>query len=179
MLTWLRSQSLTGRTASALYGSIVAQAREPAFFADLGVPDTMEGRFGMIGVHMFLVLERLRREGNEGLRLGRALLETFATDIDDTLREIGVGDLSVPRRVKKAAAALHEHLIAYRAAIADHSLEGPLRSYVYLNRPEADASALAAYVQAALEALEREPWHKIAAGPIPFPSITTAERRRP
>ena len=106
MLTWLRSRSLSGRTASGLYGSIVAQARQPAFYAGGGVPDTLEGRFGMIVVHMFLVLERLRRDGDNGQVLGRALLEAFATDMDDSMREIGIGDLSVPRRVKKAAAAL-------------------------------------------------------------------------
>ncbi|MEQ1613200.1 MAG: ubiquinol-cytochrome C chaperone family protein, partial [Hyphomicrobiaceae bacterium] len=166
MLNWLRSRSLTGKTAAGLYGSIVAQARQPAFFSGAGVPDTMEGRFGMIGVHMFLVLERIRREGAEGQKLARALLECFMTDMDDNMREIGIGDIVVPRRVKKAAAALHEQLDAYRAALATGSAPAtfvePLVRYVYLERKTGAPDRLAAYMTAAARHLDQLGWNEIS-----------------
>lgn len=170
MLNWLRSRSNTGRTASTLYGSIVAQARQPAFFADSGVPDTMEGRFGMIGVHLFLVLERLRSEGEAGQAIGRALLERVVTDIDDSLREIGISDLGVPRRVKKAAAALHEQIDDYRAAGADRAqLCQRLAHHVFFDRPGGDPERLAGYVAAARAQLDAAPATDILRGIVRFP----------
>lgn len=174
VLNWFRSRSNTGRTASALYGSIVAQARDCAFYADGGVPDTTEGRFGMIGVHMFLVLERLRTEGRAGQELGRALLETMMTDIDDSLREIGFSDLAVPRRVKKAAAALHEQLAAYRAAAAGASgdaLASLLAHHVYLDRETGAPERLAAYMAASARHLEQQPLTRLANGEVTFPAF--------
>lgn len=176
MFNWLRSRSPTAKTAAGLYGSIVAQARKPVFFMDAGVPDTMEGRFGMIGVHMFLVLERLRRESTDGQLLARALLECFMTDMDDNMREIGIGDIVVPRRVKKAAAALHEHLDAYRSAIASGAgaaaLVEPLARYVYLEKGIGAPTRLAAYMVDAAGHLDRQNGREIAAGNVTFPSFT-------
>ena len=173
MLNWLRSRFPTAKTASGLYGSIVAQARQTAFFSAGGVPDTMEGRFGMIGVHMFLVLERIRHEGDAGQPLGRALLECFMTDMDDNMREIGIGDMVVPRRVKKAAAALHEQLDAYRTAIASEAvtdkLVEPLVRYVYLESAAGAPQRFAAYMVDAAHHLGKLGWQEIATGRISFP----------
>lgn len=175
MLHWLRARSDIGKTAAALYGSIVTQARSASFYAAAGVPDTMEGRFGMIGVHMFLALERIRLEGDSSQRLGRALLEAAMTDIDDSLREIGVSDLGVPRRVKKAAAALMEQLDAYRAATAGPSprddLARHLAHHVYLDRGGGAPAAVADYMIAAAPALAAQPWSAIAEGTIAFPAF--------
>lgn len=174
MLNWLRSRSLSARTAAGLYGSIVAQARNAAFYADGGVPDTMEGRFGMIGVHMFLTLERIRREGDAGQTLGRALVEAFNTDMDDNMREIGIGDMVVPKRVKKAAAALLEHLEAYRVAVTDGdaaALQTALQRYVFLGRDTGAPDRIAAYMTAAARRLDGQPWPAIAAGEITFPQF--------
>jgi len=176
VLNWLRSRSLSGQTAAGLYGSIVAQARNAAFYAAGGAPDTMEGRFGMIGVHMFLVLERIRHEGNAEKGLGRALIEAFVSDMDDSMREIGIGDMGVPRRVKKAAAALHEHLDSYRAALSsgdDRSLAEALRRYVFLETGTAAPQRLASYMRTASADLDKQPWPAIARGHISFPTFGT------
>jgi cytochrome b pre-mRNA-processing protein 3 len=125
MLTWLTRRSSDTRVAPELYGLIVTAARQPTFYLAGGVPDTKEGRFALLVVHMALVLERLRPEGEAGSALGQALIETFVTDIDDNMREIGIGDLSVPRNVKKAAAALENRWNRYRehlAAAADGAI---------------------------------------------------------
>src|SRR2546430_14212465 len=84
-------------TIEAIYGMIVAQAREPLFYRAMGVPDTVNGRFDMVLLHLWMVLRRLRPvEGGSGL--SQALFDHFFADMDDNLREIGVGDLTVPQR---------------------------------------------------------------------------------
>lgn len=117
MLTWLKEQRDLRVTARFLYGSIVTQARQKAFYADWGVPDTAEGRFEMVALHLVLALQRLAREGEPGQRLGQALTEAFVVDMDDIMREMTVGDLAVPRQVKRAVAAIYDRHIAYGAAL--------------------------------------------------------------
>jgi cytochrome b pre-mRNA-processing protein 3 len=126
ILDWLRKRSPTGRTATKIYGSIVAQARTRSFYADWGIPDTAEGRYEMLVVHMFLVLEAMRDMGVQTAATQRALVEQFVTDVDDSLRQLAVGDMSVPRRVKKAAAGLKERTALYRAAIEADASEDAL-----------------------------------------------------
>jgi cytochrome b pre-mRNA-processing protein 3 len=118
MLTWFKRSNSDSRVAPELYGLIVTAARQPEFYLAGGVPDTKEGRFALLVVHLSLVLERLRTEGEPGQGLGQQLIETFVTDIDDNMREIGIGDLSVPRNVKKAAAALENRWNRYREHLA-------------------------------------------------------------
>ena len=116
MLSWFSSEAQARRTALKLYGAIVTQARQPGFFAVHGVSDTPEGRTDMIILHLFIVLERL--SGRHGGAQDRpALSEIFVTDIDDCLREMGVGDLSVPKKVKRAAQAMGERCQAYQRAV--------------------------------------------------------------
>lgn len=118
MLSWFKSRAQDRRTAIDLYGAIVARARQPAFFAREGVLDTPEGRTAMIILLMFPLIERLQAGGRRERRMARLLAETFVTDIDDSLREMGVGDLSVPKKVKRAAQAMGERCLAYRSAAA-------------------------------------------------------------
>lgn len=126
MLAWLKQRRDRRRRARFLYGSIVTQARREAFYASWGVPDTNEGRFEMIVLHLSLVLGRLSGEGEPGRKLGQALTEVFVVDVDDGLREMTVGDLAVPRQVKRAVATLRERYGVYRAALVA-SDDGPLR----------------------------------------------------
>lgn len=143
MLDWLRTRSPAARTATKLYGSIVTQARTERFYAALATPDDPEGRFEMLLVHLALVLERLGREGAEGFELSRGLIEAFIGDMDDCLREMGVGDLTVPRRVKKAAAALYERRQVYAGALAepdDAMLVAALARNVYRAAPPGSAA---------------------------------------
>jgi cytochrome b pre-mRNA-processing protein 3 len=125
MLTWFKRRNSGNQVAPKLYGLIVTAARQPDFYLRGGVPDTKEGRFALLVVHLALVLERLRPEGEVGAALGQALIETFVTDIDDNMREIGIGDLSVPRNVKKAAAALENRWNRYREHLAVDPVSSP------------------------------------------------------
>ena len=118
MLNWLTRRADTNRTAGVIYVPIVASARQVTFYAVWGVPDTREGRFEMLALHVALVMRRLERCGLAGVRLSRALGEAFITDMDDNMREIGIGDLTVPKKVKRAAVALYDRHRDYGAALA-------------------------------------------------------------
>ncbi len=85
----------------AIYAAIVAQSRQPRFYADWGVPDTVTGRFDMICLHMALLFARLRREGKEVEKFAQAVFDLFFKDMDRSLRELGVTDLGVPKRIQK------------------------------------------------------------------------------
>ena len=127
MLKWFRTRNANTLKAKELYGAVVAAARHREFFAGYGVPDTFNGRYEMIVLVLFQLLERLRVDGagagGDIEELSRQTLEAFFTDMDDCMREAGVGDLSVPKKVKRAAAGFYERATAYRAALAadDHA----------------------------------------------------------
>ena len=99
------------RNIHGLYGVIVAQARSPAFYTHYGVSDSVEGRFELIVLHLVLVLRRLGAKGaaasergpslGPGSAVGQRLFDVFCRDLDDNLREMGVGDLAVPRRMRQ------------------------------------------------------------------------------
>jgi cytochrome b pre-mRNA-processing protein 3 len=125
--------------ARRLYGAIVAAARQERFYADWGVPDTLDGRFDMICLHMYLALSTLR--GKEQLR--QKLTDDFFADMDRSLREMGVGDLSVGKKVRKMAEAFYGRITAYEAAKDDPvELEKAIERNVLAKEP----GKLAAYV---------------------------------
>ena len=104
-------------TISALYGMIVAQARLPCFYRDYGVADTVNGRFDLIVLHLTVVLRRLA--GEPTLRaLGQGVFDQFCRDMDHNLREMGVGDLAVPREMRRFGEAFYGRQTAYSAALA-------------------------------------------------------------
>ena len=169
------------RAATALYASILDRAREPHFFASLGVPDTVDGRFETLALHAFLVLLRLKSEPSEAATgLSRALLEAFFADMDRSLREMGAADLGVGRRVKAMAQALFGRIGAYEKALAeagDAALEAALRRNLYgtIDMPRlADLATLARYVRRQHEALAAQPFSELRAGRVEFMDLSDA-----
>src|SRR5262245_52557044 len=100
-------------TIATLYGAIVPQARADAFYRHHRVPDTANGRLEMIVLHAVLVLSRLEAEGASVRPLGQALFDHFCSDMDASLREMGVGDMAVPRKMKAIAGAFYGRRRAY------------------------------------------------------------------
>ena len=105
-------------TIQAIYGRIVTQAREPIFYRDLGVPDTVNGRFDLLLLHLWLLLRRLRTVQG-GAELSQALFDRFCEDMDDNLREMGIGDQTVPKRMRAFGEAFYGRAKAY-----DEAMEG-------------------------------------------------------
>ncbi len=165
-----RSQLLD--RAHRLYGRALAQARHEAFYRDCGVPDTLDGRFETIALHAILVLRRLHREGEEGGALGQALFDVMMDDMDRSLREMGVGDLGVGRRVKAMARAFYGRARAYEAALAagDGALGDALRRNLFgtVAVSAADVAALAAYVHGTAAALDAQTGAELLAGEVRF-----------
>src|SRR5262245_60972723 len=118
MIWWRRTPRQA--TIDALYGTIVAQARLPEFYVAYGVPDTVEGRFELLVVHQALTARRLAREPATAA-LGPALFERFCRDLDHNLREMGVGDLTVPKKMQGFAEAFFGRARAYDHALTDHN----------------------------------------------------------
>ena len=175
MLAWLKKIRARRQTARLLYGSIVTAARRHTFYADWGAPDTLQGRFELILVHLVLAQRRLMLEGPGGARLARALSEVFVVDMDDQMREMTFGDLRVPREITGATAALFDRWRAYDGALATgegrplaEALAGQL---AYLD-PEAriDTRNLAGYMRRAAEAILAQPSAGILAGEFAWPS---------
>lgn len=174
MLTWLKTQAEERHKARDLYGAVVAQARQPRLFTQLGVPDTPEGRYEAIVLHAYLLLERLKAEGEAGRLLSQRLIETFVTDLDDAMREMGVGDLTVPKKVKKAAAGLYDRTAVYRAALAGAdpaALAAALGQVLRDCGGDASrADPFAAYVRAVAGRLSAMPGSELLAGRLPLAS---------
>jgi len=110
-------QARNKQTAQQLYGSIVAQARQPYFYRDLNVPDTATCRFEMIVLHMFVLLKSLNEKVSKNQDFSQILIETFFSDMDSSLREMGVGDLTVPKKMRKLANAFYARLDVYSKAV--------------------------------------------------------------
>jgi cytochrome b pre-mRNA-processing protein 3 len=177
---WFAPTSRESSIAS-LYGAIVAQARKPAFYQTYGVPDTVTGRLEMIMLHAILVLRRLQEEPAGGRDLGQGLFDHFCRDMDDNMREMGVGDLTVPRKMRRIGEAFYARQAAYGAALAaphDGDLTAVLASNVFAGSSDRDGAAKlhAARLHAArLATYSRQVLHRLAAqdrfehGEISFP----------
>src|SRR5260221_6658140 len=140
---------------AALYGTIVAQARSPIFYRGYGVPDTVAGRFEMIVLHLVLVLQRLRGETPVAQALGQEVFNLFCRDIDDNFREMGMGDLAVPREMRKVGEAYYGRAAAYEAALAadDVALTAALTRNIFGNSADG-AGRLRTYIRNAMRKID-------------------------
>lgn len=160
-----------GSAVRAVYRTIVEQARKPAFYGAAGVSDTPTGRFAMVALHGFLAMDRLGRDP-EARNFSQALFDLMFADMDRNLREMGVGDLSVGKKVKGLAEYFYAMAAACREGLngGDDALDAPLRQYVYQDiEPAAGAlAALIAYMRASVALLAEQDAAAIVAGKIAF-----------
>ncbi len=171
ILRLFRRQFHSGTTIHTLYGAIVAQARRPEFYEEFGIPDTVEGRFELIVLHLAMVLRRLGREP-QGATLGRALLDAFGRDMDHNLREMGVGDLAVPKQIKRMMEAFYGRTRSYESALAADdpaALARALARNVFAGGTTGGVAPLADYVRRAAGQLDRMDCAQFHAGLLAFP----------
>jgi cytochrome b pre-mRNA-processing protein 3 len=160
-------------TALRLYGSIVAQARRPVFFTDFGVPDTFDGRFELVALHGFLVLNRLKAAGAEAAALAQDLFDVMFLDFDRSLREMGVGDLGVGRHIKTMAQGFYGRIGAYEAGLQTEDAEPlaeALRRNLYgtVSPVESDVEGMAAYLRRCAAIVAAQPAAGLVAGKVSF-----------
>jgi cytochrome b pre-mRNA-processing protein 3 len=167
MLERFRKLRRNRQVVDTLYTAIVVDARQPDLYLTLGLPDTVMGRFESLSIHVFLVLARCRDDA--GLKaLARDLVDRFIADVEDSLREIGIGDPSVPKRMRKLAGMFYERVAAYDpplqagdvatlgAALSRHALPA--------EAPAETGRALATYMLARKAALDAVPTEVITGG---------------
>lgn len=136
----------------ALYVSCVEQARIPKLYAELAVPDTVEGRFEAYTLHVVLLLDRLKRQGQAAGETSQALFDTYVQGLDDALREMGVGDLSVGKKMRRLGEAFYGRVKNYEAAFEalpdTAELDAVMARTVYAGVEDPPVAALRAYVLA-------------------------------
>lgn len=160
---------------TALYGAIVAQARHPAFYDAYGVADTVDGRFDLLLLHLFLYLRGPARPSKD---LSQAVFDRFCRDMDHSLREMGVGDLAVPSRMRKIGEAFYGRMQAYDAAVArgdDDALTSALTRNIFGQEAPA-AARLARYVRDALAGQGGDPLRPQFPQPDAIPVAPQATR---
>jgi cytochrome b pre-mRNA-processing protein 3 len=154
--------------AARLYAAAVDQARQTGFYAEGGVPDTLDGRFEMLSLHIFLLMRRLKDEGAAAAALSQRLADALFADLDANLREMGAGDLGVGPRVKRMAKSFYGRIAAYEAGMAGGPgvLEDAVRRNVYGTvAPAAEqVERMAAYARSAGDALAQQPLARLLEG---------------
>jgi len=165
-----------------LYGTIVAQARAPAFYRAYGVPDTVDGRLEMIMLHTVLFLRRLEGEAWPIRALGQKLFDQFCRDMDGSMREMGVGDLAVPKSMRRLGEAFYGRQAAYRAALdapGDDRLAAALQRNVFAGgAPGGAAVWLARYVREAVRGLAAQEGFEHAQLAFPDPEQVLLRTRQ-
>lgn len=158
----------------AIYGKIVATARQPAFYSHWQVPDTPLGRFEMMALHVFLFMHRMRGEaGGAAAELTQAVIDEFFKDVEHSLRELGIGDMGVPKRMKKLARMFYGRAAAYGDALDTQDREAladALRRNVVPERADwPQASNVADHAFSAHDVLAHTATDTMLRGDLPLP----------
>lgn len=165
------------REAYGLYRVLVTQARKPEFYTKFGVRDTLDGRFDMVLLHMFLVLNRLEVDGAATKRLRRYIQEAMVSDMDRAFRDLGVSDMALGREMKKAGSAWFGRMNAYSNAVSgdapNDTFLAVLRRNVYRDEPADGAEKLCEYCLSSIKALAAQSADDIKSGEINFAEIPT------
>ncbi|WP_395815615.1 ubiquinol-cytochrome C chaperone family protein [Devosia sp.] len=169
MILNLFRKNTANEAVYAVYAAIVAQSRRPIFYAQWGVPDTVTGRFDMICLHLALVFRRLRAESKPVSQFSQAVFDLFFKDMDRSLREMGAGDLSVPKKIQKMGNLFYGLMTSLNEAMDrgdPAEVEDVIRRNLFDGSPDAAADRLTGYLFAEAERLERQPTVSIIGGKI-------------
>jgi len=161
------------RLGQPLYELAVRQARDPGFYTQLGVADRIDARFELYTLHVLLLVMRLRDEtlgdgGERGAQAGQDLFDTYVSALDHALRELGVGDISVGKKMRKLGEALYGRMTAYEAPLRDGdaaALSAGLARNIYESEDPASGVRLADYALASRARLAAQDFDAVAAGP--------------
>ena len=165
MLNALRLRAARRQVAERLCAEVSNRARATIFFSGFGVPDTIDGRFDLVALHAWLVLDALGAQGER--ELARRFIDTLFVQFDEALRDMGAGDVGMARRIKKMASAFYGRLNAYRAASDETTLADAIARNVFRGNPAGlePAHAVANYCFAARARVAQSP---LASGEVDF-----------
>lgn len=156
--------------AKRLHDAATAQGRAPTLYLALGAADTVEGRFEMLTLHVILLVDRLKHEASAA-DVRQLLFDIYVRDLDGALREMGVGDLAVGKKMRKLGEAFYGRAKAYDTAFKALPDEAPLADVVSRTAlGDADGAPLAAYVHRVRQALAIQPVEALIAGDVTWPT---------
>jgi cytochrome b pre-mRNA-processing protein 3 len=172
MLSFLSRNRADRDAAERIYAAAVEAARRPFLFRDCGMPDTLQGRFESVTLHLFAILHRLMHEPGDQPVLARLVTESFVAHTDANFREMGVGDAALPKRMTTLYQSFAGRIAAYTRGLkaGDQALAEAITSNVF---PDGDtgghALGLAKYVSAGVAALREAKLAELRGGCLPFP----------
>ncbi|NWE54112.1 ubiquinol-cytochrome C chaperone family protein [Brevundimonas sp. P7753] len=168
MLRKLFRQRPDERQGDALYAVAVEQARQPAFYTALGVADRIDARFELYTLHVLILFLRLKQDGERGEVAAQKLFDTYISSLDNTLRELGVGDVSVGKKMRKLGESLYGRMNAYegplRAEDVD-ALAASLAKNIYESADAETGRALARYAVASRQNLTAQSFETVSKAP--------------
>lgn len=178
MFRWFAGRAARKDAAEKIYDAIVAQSRNPGFYIHCSVPDTLSGRFDMLVIHMFIVLQILKIGGREGQLLAQEIVEAFIREMDTMVRDLGVSDRNVPKEVRKIAQLFYGQLLAYSTTMQRNDMVG-LAEEIWKSFQSAEAASeqpvaadsLAKYIQQSIKNIQEMPLNMLLQGNIRFPEI--------
>lgn len=173
MLSRFRREEPLRAAADRLHAAIAARARDPVFYTAFAVPDTIDGRFDLFTLHAFLVTEALRRTDGRGDAIATQLATAIFAGFEDALRDLGVGDFGLSRRIKAMANAFYGRLETYGSARGEEAFAAGLVRNLYRGNEEerARAATLARYMIAAQARLAASDVTQGAADFGPLPTV--------
>lgn len=159
--------------AESLYALAADQARNPEFYTRLGVADRIDARFELYTLHVLLLVMRLRDEGDVGAEVAQAVFDTYVSALDNTLRELGVGDISMAKKMRALGQSLYGRMKAYEPNLRDgdsDALSDALARNVYGTEDVGDGRALADYALRTRSSLATQTFEAVLANPA-WPEI--------
>ena len=167
------------RAGFQLYTATVKAARDPYFYAALGVPDTLDGRFDLVGLYASMVIRRLRSIAPKGPVLAQAVFDAMFSDMDINLREMGVGDMNVAKRIRAMWEAFHGRAVAYEAPLAAYDVDAladAVARNVWRGEAAPGAASVARIAVAQMRALDTMAPADLLAGQISFLAPQTLDQ---
>ncbi|MCB1562139.1 MAG: ubiquinol-cytochrome C chaperone family protein [Alphaproteobacteria bacterium] len=172
MFALLKRKNPYEQSARALYAAILEHIRQPSFYEGGGVPDTLDGRFELLLLHVFFVLDPLADEaGGNKNGLGQALFDVIFADMDQGLRESGIGDMGIPKHMRRMMRAFNGRMHAYREAMHGSDMQAALRRNLYGTLEAVDEEVLArmdAYASENIAVMAALPLAHLQEGAVSF-----------
>lgn len=171
MLSFFRKNEAHAN-AVAIYRVIASQARNGFFYTDLGVPDTVEGRYEMLTAHMYPVLRHLKNHDGASRDFAQTLFDVFFKNMDDSLRELGVGDMSIGRKIRAMAESFYGRVGAYEKGIEsddDGVLIDAVGRNIFNDPVHPKAALFADYLRVSIDHLDEIPIDQLLGGQVSFP----------
>jgi len=144
MFGLLKTKNPYEQNAKCVYGTLLSYIRNPVFYERFGVPDTLDGRFDLLLLHGYMVIDYMlgQEDSKASQNFNQALFDVTFADMDQTLREIGIGDMGLPKHMRRMMKAFNGRVHAYSEAVKEGTLQQALHQNLYGTAPETDEKAL-------------------------------------